>query len=135
MSLRGSSSTGALEEVLAASGIELGALIFDCDLRGGGGLLLSFLSSSEESFFSPLGFPMSKVAPGVLGVFALPKLKAPPPRPKAEDPVLVGEAIDPGEKGLFLILPLEELNRRAFGRPVCYRQKTESLSILSKTQT
>lgn len=80
----------------------------ESDLRAGG-LLLSLVFSSDESFLSLLDLLDSKVAPGVLGVLlALPKPKAPEPRPKAEEaPELVGEATEvvvmgPIElKGLF----------------------------------
>lgn len=86
----------------------LGVRSADSDLRAGG-LLLSLVFSSDESFLSLLDRFESKVAPGVLGVLlALPKPKAPEPRPKAEEaPELVGEAtevVDMGPielKGLF----------------------------------
>lgn len=86
----------------------------ESDLRAGG-LLLSFVFSSEESFLSLPDLLDSNVAPGVLGVLlALPKPKAPEPKPNADEaPEPVGEATEEVDMGPIELkgLPLPWLLR------------------------
>lgn len=100
----------------SVSTAELGARYSpDKDFRAGG-LLLSLLLSSEDSFLSVPALLVSDGAPGVLGVLPeLPKLaNAPLPNPKADEaPAAVGEPTEDVDiapsvlNGLLLLLLLK----------------------------